>query len=291
LSEHVEVQMGNYWLLLVIIASLSHAFWNIMLKQNEDKTIFLWSLRVWSVILFLPVSIVLWPKDEHITWEWVLMGLGSILLHSFYALILSKAYEKNDFTLTYPIARGLGPLIVVAVGVTLFKEPFTWMSIVGSVLIFTGIFVLYTGLGRGGQSIRSMFTSPYPLLVGLSIAGYTLFDKLAVSIVHPVSLNVIENMGQVLLLGSLQVRGWERVRTHWKKYWGSMAIAGGLAGLSYVLVLIVLTEIPVSYVAPVRETSIVIGSFLGIYFLKERFQSQKIWGAVLIFAGVVCIVM
>ncbi|MGG4193372.1 MULTISPECIES: SMR family transporter [Paenibacillus] len=199
--------MGNYWLLLVIIASLSHAFWNIMLKQSEDKTIFLWSLRVWSVILFLPVSIVLWPKDEHITSEWVLMGLGSILLHSLYALILSKAYEKNDFTLTYPIARGLGPLIVVAVGVMLLKEPFTWMSIVGSVLIFTGIFVLYTGLGRGGQSIRSMFTSPYPLLVGLSIAGYTLFDKLAVSIIHPVSLNVIENMGQVLLLGSLQVRG------------------------------------------------------------------------------------
>lgn len=283
--------MENYWLLLVITASLSHALWNIMLKQSEDKAIFLWSLRIWSVITFLPVSILLWPENVQITYEWLLMGIGSVVLHSLYAIILSKAYEKHDFTLMYPIARGLGPLIVVVAGITLLKEPFTLMSVVGSLFIFIGIFVLYSGISHGLQSIRSIFTSPYPILVGLSIASYTLFDKLAVSIIHPVSLNVIENIGQVLLLGVFQVRGWKNVSKQWSKHWVKMAIAGGLAGLSYILVLIVLTKIPVSYVAPVRETSIIIGSFLGIYFLKESFHVRKIGGALLIFVGVVCIVM
>lgn len=285
--------MENYWFLLVIIASISHALWNMMLKQSGDKTIFLWSLRIWSVIIFLPVSIVFWPKETHITYEWIFWGLGSIVLHSAYAIILAKAYEKSDFSLAYPIARGLGPLIVVAVGIFFLNEPITHLSVIGSVVIFIGIYILYSGVNimKGIKGLQSMITSPYPLLVGLCIACYTVFDKLAVSVIPPVSLNVIENIGQVIVLGAFQVRDIPHVVKQWKKDWVRMAIAGGLAGLSYILVLVVLFDIPVSKVAPVRETSIVIGALLGLYFLKETFSFSKVLGSFVIFIGVLLIVL
>ncbi|WP_158299505.1 DMT family transporter [Paenibacillus antri] len=284
--------MANYWFYLVLIASISHALWNIMLKQSENKAVFLWSLRIWSVIIFLPISFLFWPKGATITYEWIFWGAGSIVLHSAYAIVLSKAYEKSDFSLAYPISRGLGPLLVVAAGSILLSEPVTFLSVVGSFLIFIGIYIMYSGVtfSMGLKSLTSMIKSPYPLLVGLLITCYTLFDKLAVSVIPPVSLNVIENLGQVLVLGAVQVRNIGAVTRQWKNEWLKMAIAGGLAGLSYILVLIVLTEVPVSLVAPVRESSIVIGSLLGVYLLKERYNHHKILGSLIIFIGVVFIV-
>ncbi|WP_309119690.1 DMT family transporter [Paenibacillus sp.] len=284
--------MENYWIYLVIVASISHALWNIMLKQSENKAVFLWSLRIWSVIIFLPVSILFWPQGVTITYEWIFWGLGSIALHSAYAIILAKAYEKSDFSLAYPISRGLGPLLVVAAGSIWLSEPVTSLSVLGSLFIFVGIYMMYSGVSfsMGVRSLKSILKSPYPFLVGLFIACYTIFDKLAVAVIPPITLNVIENLGQVLVLGSLQVRNIAVAATQWKTEWVKMAVAGGLAGLSYILVLIVLTEVPVSFVAPVRESSIVIGSLLGVYFLKEKYNLYKIIGSVIIFAGVVMIV-
>lgn len=284
--------MENYWVYLVIIASVSHALWNIMMKQSEDKTVFLWSLRIWSAILFLPIGIIFWPSDTQVTYEWIFWGMGSIVLHSIYGIVLSKAYEKSDFSLAYPIARGLGPLIVVAVGIIWLNEPATILSVIGSLLIFAGIYILYSGLHirTGLQSLRAALQSPYPIIVGVCIASYTLFDKLALSVIPPIPLNIIENIGQVVVLWALQVRTIPGVAERWKKEWGKMAVAGGLAGLAYILVLIVLTEIPVSFVAPVRESSIVIGSLLGIFILKEKLSFHKMVGAIVLFAGVVLIV-
>ncbi len=263
-----------------------------MLKQSENKAVFLWSLRIWSVIIFLPVSILFWPQGVTITYEWIFWGLGSIALHSAYAIILAKAYEKSDFSLAYPISRGLGPLLVVAAGSIWLSEPVTSLSVLGSLFIFVGIYMMYSGVSfsMGVRSLKSILKSPYPFLVGLFIACYTIFDKLAVAVIPPITLNVIENLGQVLVLGSLQVRNIAVAATQWKTEWVKMAVAGGLAGLSYILVLIVLTEVPVSFVAPVRESSIVIGSLLGVYFLKEKYNLYKIIGSVIIFAGVVMIV-
>jgi len=284
--------MENYWVYLVMIASVSHSLWNMMMKQSEDKTVFLWSLRIWSAIIFLPFCIILWPAGTQVTSDWIFWGMGSVVLHTIYGMVLSKAYEKSDFSLAYPIARGLGPLIVVAVGILWLNEPATMLSVIGSLLIFAGIYILYSGLRlrAGLHSIRAVLQSPYPILVGVSIASYTLFDKLALSVIPPIPLNIIENIGQVVLLWTLQVRKVPGVAARWKKEWGRMAAAGGLAGLAYILVLIVLTEIPVSFVAPVRESSIVIGSLLGIFILKEKFSFPKMIGAIVLFAGVVLIV-
>jgi uncharacterized membrane protein len=58
---------------------------------------------------------------------------------------------------------------------------------------------------------------------------------------------------------------------------------------SYILVLVALRIDKVSYVAPVREVSVVFGALLGALVLKEPFARAKVVGSALIFVGIVCI--
>ena len=64
---------------------------------------------------------------------------------------------------------------------------------------------------------------------------------------------------------------------------------GFLSGFTYLMVLFALTMSKVSYVAAVREVSIVLSAYYGIVWLGESHGRQKLIGAVLITLGVVVI--
>lgn len=290
----MEKFIVDYWYILVLLAAFFHAVWNILLKNSENKEIFLWSLEIWSLIIFLPISIYFWPDSEISIKYFLLWGIGSAVIHSIYALLLTKSYEYNDFTVAYPIARGTGPLIVVVIGVVFLKEDVNIIKLIGTLLIVFGVFIMYSGLSlkNGLKTLATVKNNPWPILVGIAIASYTIFDKLAVAFIPPVILYVIETTGQVIVLGKRAYKqGTKNIFNQWKKYWYKMALAGTIAGMAYILVLIVLTEIPVSYVSPLRESSIVIGSILGLVFLKESFSTNKIIGSLIIFTGVVLIIV
>lgn len=59
--------------------------------------------------------------------------------------------------------------------------------------------------------------------------------------------------------------------------------------LAYILVLITMIHAPVSYVAPVRELSILIGAILGVVFFKESFGRQRIIAALVMVIGVIMV--
>jgi drug/metabolite transporter (DMT)-like permease len=78
---------------------------------------------------------------------------------------------------------------------------------------------------------------------------------------------------------------------HWrehKPYIFGMAL---LSPIAYVLVLTAMTFTPVSYVAPAREVSIVIGAFLGARYLKEADGRRRIWAALAMTIGVVALAL
>ncbi len=63
-------------------------------------------------------------------------------------------------------------------------------------------------------------------------------------------------------------------------------VAGVLAPLGYVLVLVALTTSRISYIAPAREVGIVLGAVLGVLVLGEGYGAWRILGSILILAGV-----
>jgi drug/metabolite transporter (DMT)-like permease len=96
---------------------------------------------------------------------------------------------------------------------------------------------------------------------------------------------------QLALLTPFAWRRRTEVAAEWrdKKRW-AIAVAL-LSPVAYVLVLTALTLAPVSYVAPAREVSIVIGAFLGAKLLKESDGRRRIWAAAAMAVGVIALAL
>lgn len=77
-------------------------------------------------------------------------------------------------------------------------------------------------------------------------------------------------------------------RTLRENVWPILAIAA-FSPAAYVLVLIAMQTQPVSLVAPLGETSIVIGSLLGWLIFKEANPGRRLLGAAVVLGGVALI--
>jgi uncharacterized membrane protein len=72
-----------------------------------------------------------------------------------------------------------------------------------------------------------------------------------------------------------------------RKHWRPATAVALLSAASYSLVLTAMTMAPLSYVATLRESSILVATILGIKLLGERVTRRKVIAATLIVLGVV----
>ena len=67
-------------------------------------------------------------------------------------MLLAKAYDKNDFSLTYPIARGAGALSASILGLVFLGDDLSALSMAGIAIVIFGLWVLVLG-----QPINNIF--------------------------------------------------------------------------------------------------------------------------------------
>ena len=75
----------------------------------------------------------------------------------------------------------------------------------------------------------------------------------------------------------------------WHKHKLYSAAIGLVSMLTYLLVLFALQTSQTSYVVALREISIVMGSILGMWVLKEESNKRKLLGIIVILIGAVII--
>ncbi|HEU5299173.1 MAG TPA: EamA family transporter, partial [bacterium] len=91
------------------------------------------------------------------------------------------------------------------------------------------------------------------------------------------------------LLSPVAAVRWADVRRHWAQHRGPLIAIAVLSPLSYILVLTAMVFTPVSYVAPAREISILIGTAMGTQWLAEGHTPHRLAGAAAMVAGVVAL--
>ena len=64
-----------------------------------------------------------------------------------------------------------------------------------------------------------------------------------------------------------------------------------LGVLAYLMAVFAFSIAPLSYAGAVREVSVVFGALTGWWLLKERMGGVRVFGAFVIFAGIVMIAM
>jgi drug/metabolite transporter (DMT)-like permease len=161
----------------------------------------------------------------------------------------------------------------------------------GAALIVLGAFLL-TGDPR--QLVRAGSGSAYRFAVatGFLIACYTVFDKYAVAslLIPPLVFDVGANALRALLLVPYsQHHDQGGIRRAWANHRSIIIVIAILSPLSYILVLTAMVTTPVSYVAPLREVSILIAAFLGAHVLAEGDLKRRLLASAIMVCGAVLI--
>ncbi|NGP58367.1 EamA family transporter [Paenibacillus thiaminolyticus] len=281
--------MMVYGLLLVIASAFTHALWNLFAKRSLHKESFLFSLHAVATVLFLPFFI----RDLiTMTWTWghALLLIVSFLLQGTYLYLVSQAYKAGELSQVYPMMRGTAALLVPLVSVSLYGESMSAIGWLGWSLIVGGLFGL-SGMLSVKQKDKSWWIAlALTTSVGMCTAAYTLTDKAVIEFFSPLGLIEISNIGAVIFLAPAVKRA-GLLRREWQANWSTIGLGAVISPGSYLLFLFAMTLGPLAHLAPIREFSIVIGTLLGYWILKEKQGKKRLVASTVVAAGMALISM
>jgi len=280
-------------LLLVVVAAVAHATWNLTIKRvGTSGAGFLWLTFVVGAIVFAPFGIHSLIESGMDLRRWMLLALVSGALQVGYFLLLQRAYRAADVSVVYPLARGTGPLLSVVFAMILLGERPGALALAGVAVVVVGVVIIglagsrsrLVGSGMASRRVGIL----YGLAVGVLIAGYTLWDSSAVTAggMPPTGLYWGSVVAQTLILAPAAFRERGTLPTLVRVHWLAILIVGILAPLAYILVLAAVQLAPVSLIAPAREASVVLVSLAGWLLFREPHPAQRLAGAAVVLAGV-----
>lgn len=276
---------------IVLLSALLHASWNLLVKKVGRGPEFVWLFSVIAVAFFAPAAFGSAFKMESPSLATLVIIAASALFEVGYYLALQGAYLEADLSIVYPIARGFGPLLTVFLAGPLLGEKVGFKVLAGTLWILGGsLFLVSRRKSRGNSpGKRGVFLG---VLAGFFIAGYTLIDKVAVSLY---SLPAVFYFWAVLFLQAvfltpIAIKRREALKEDWVHFRREAFLIAILCSLAYMMILWVLTFSPVSRIAPCREVGIVFGTYLGSRFLGEPEFRGRLAASVAVFIGVLLLV-
>ncbi|NRQ31433.1 EamA family transporter [Nonomuraea sp. NN258] len=285
--------MSPWALVLVLVAAVAHACWNLLSKKasQADGIVFLWLVAAAATVIWAPLFAgFLLVTGVRPTWTDLGLAGVSTLVHLGYFVLLQLGYRKGDLSVVYPVARGTGPMLASLVAVLMLDERPGPLGVAGILLVGAGVFLM-----SGGRGAADLKGTAFGLAVGLFIAAYTVWDSQVVSAfaVAPIMLNYLGETGRALVLTPAVLGTGRRalIRPIWREHRFGILGAAVLIFLSYLLVLFAFQLAPVSVVAPAREVSVLIAVVLGGRLLAEGDLRRRLLAAGVMLGGVVAIAL
>jgi drug/metabolite transporter (DMT)-like permease len=299
-------------ILLLLFAAILHAIWNVLLKTASDPLRTAGRGMFVGAAFLVPVGLLAWlvsgqPTLPMEAWR---LALVSGVLEAAYFAFLSAAYKRGDLSLVYPIARGTAPVLSVAVGVIVLNETLEPQGWLGVALLLFGILSLqrpWAILRRGSAMPRHLQEAAlFALLTGVTIASYSAVDTVGARLIDPLfyaaMLWTFTTIFLLCWIGLLVGRDRRRaasapmasqpvasqpsvgqpaaqpevgLRAFLARPWIRSGIGGLITVGAYLLVLIAYRYAPLTAVAPLRESAIVIISGWGSFRLKEAASRRE----------------
>jgi drug/metabolite transporter (DMT)-like permease len=172
--------MSSFALLLILVATLSHASWNLLTKQSRHRLAFLWWTGVAGSVLYLPAALAAALSWYPSAVDWAGVAGGAVI-RAGYFVALGTAYARGDLSLVYPLARGTAPLLVPPLAVLLLGERPSPLGWAGIAVIGLGVYTLhlpgfgYTTWLAPLRALRSAHAG-YAVLTGCFTTTYSLVD-------------------------------------------------------------------------------------------------------------------
>jgi drug/metabolite transporter (DMT)-like permease len=279
-----QAQLTPFIIVIVIGAGALHACWNAIAKQVSDQLMaFAWIGLSSAAIGGVALAFTGLPYRTAIPY-----AIASGVIHIAYNLGLMNSYRLGSFNQTYPIARGISPLVVAVGAYFLAGEHLGAAALIGIVILAAGLMSLAFSSGKLTRKDTPAVCAA--VFTGLTIASYTIVDGLGVRHSH-------DPLSYAALLFILQgppmaiVAGFRRSASQWRDTSAIRlgSLAGAISVLAYGIVLWAQSRAPLAEVAAIRETSVVFAALIGLFVLDEEFGRRRIAAAVVIATGIILI--
>jgi drug/metabolite transporter (DMT)-like permease len=269
-------------LALALVSAIASSSAHALLKSGEDKL----AVQAWTqfTALLIAVPFIFWVGlPEPVLWIWLFAGW---LLHTAYYLVLNWSYSNSDYSVAYPVARGMTPISTAILGVALLGDQLGLMSMAGVVIISAGILLLTLkgSITRGGLMAA--------LSAGLLNTAFTLTDAQGMRLAaNPANFlvwyYVIDGISMPLLL-LIRTKG--NVRSAATSS-AKIGFASGIISVfAFLPTLIAFRIAPVGAVSAIRATSVIFSLMFGGRLLKEQLDGRRVGGAILVTLGAVAII-
>jgi drug/metabolite transporter (DMT)-like permease len=244
-------------LALALGAAVMHASWNVLLAGARDSEAATAVATLAGVALLAPVAIVTGGVES----EALPFAATSAALHVAYLALLARAYHGGEVSVVYPVSRGSAPVLVLIGAAVVLGESPSWVQACGVVAVGVGV-LLVRGLSRDADRAGEVLG----LLVGVTIAAYTVVDKRGVG--HAAALPYLLLLEGPSALVYLAMVSRSRGRVVLDELRWLTVVAGIGMVAAYGLVLAALQRGSAAGVAATRETSILIATLLGALFIQ-----------------------
>ncbi|MFY0598338.1 MAG: EamA family transporter [Cyclobacteriaceae bacterium] len=277
-------------LALVLVSTLTHAYWNYLIKSSRNKHIFTALSKLSEVIIFLiPAVYFLINSEFQIGFIWLVVVAATITFLNYF--FLASAYKHGELSLVYPISRS-STIFLPILAFYFIDEKIDEVGATAVLLILLGTFVMHMETqSRGGMraALRKIKNvgSLYAVLAALTVAGYTLWDKISISKMQPFLYFYMYTFIVAIIYNAFTFMKFDKteIKREWNINRYKVVQVGFFNSITYIMILIALTMSKVTYVGGLRQLSIVAGAFLGYKLLGEKMSLPKIVGILISLVG------
>ncbi|WP_309064785.1 EamA family transporter [Microbacterium sp.] len=269
----------------VLASAIMHGTWNAIAKAIPDR---LASSALIGLVYLVAgaAGCVLLPSPAPASWAAL---AASAALQTAYLILLTAAYARTDFSVAYPLTRGLAVLGVTTLAVTVLHEHLSTMQAVGVVVVVAALFTL--AFARRQRHSRTGLL--LVLAVAACVTAYSFIDGVGVRfsgspLGYAAWLFLLQGVS-IPLCCLLLSRDRPALLTSVRRHLLLGTFGGVLSLLAYGIVVWAQATAPLALVSALRETGVIAAGVIGMLLFKERPGAAGIVAAVAAAIGIVTI--
>jgi uncharacterized membrane protein len=281
------------WLFFALSSACIAAFRRTAEKQLLSKhnsltmgwTIQLFSLPILTAVMLLHADLL---NPLHLGLHfWLPLAFVVLVFYPANNYLCMNAIKHSELSKVLPIQSLWPVLALIPAWLTLHEVP-SGLGAIGVLLTALGVYVL----GMKGLTLHHPFTpfreeksSRYMLGAVFLLSLVVIVDKLGVEASNATYFSFTTTLGAAGVLYMMARIRKLNGKLGLRKAFSTFGILGTFQGASYVTYLLALSAGPVAYVTAVRGSNILLGSILGIIYLKESLTRTKMASFILIAIG------
>jgi len=259
-----------------LVAAVLHAGWNLAAKRSPDRFGALWGqFLVAALVAALLLVVVGLPPARCLPWAFLSAGV-----HVPYVIFLARAYDRGDFSVAYPIARGGGVVFAAIGGAILLDDRLGSLGWVAIAVIVSGLLIIAGRVKPGALTDA--------VVVAVTIGVYSVSDAKGVRVAGRDSYVLVGFvlLGTSLTLYALATGRTASLRTVLVAQPWTVVLSGLATVVTYSLVVAAFRLAPVGYVTGLRESSVVLAALIGWKYLGEGEGRRRLIASGIVLSGV-----